>query len=139
MGGEVMHLSCCIDPAQSDPADAIKELHEAIAAVNASMAALAKLFPGTTAITGFSLGQPCLTLAFARSKEADHFNGFSVMNAAKGLARIVIAMLPELQDVFAIELKYAAETRRINLQMEAVAEAALRAAAKKDADAGNEF
>jgi hypothetical protein len=110
-----------------DPEAAIHELHDCIAAVNASMAALAKLFPGVTAMAGFIRGEPCTTLAFSSSREADHFT-LGAMNATKSLARIAISLLPELQDVFAIELKYAAEERRLKAQIEAVTAAAIRAA-----------
>ncbi|MGA7312636.1 MAG: hypothetical protein WBX22_01575 [Silvibacterium sp.] len=117
------------NPATRDPEAAIKELHDCLIAVNATMQVLAKMFPGTTLITGFGLGQPCSTLAFARSREADHFSP-SAMDAAKTLARIVVAMLPELQEVFLIELQGAAEIRQIRAEMEQARAEALRAAAE---------
>jgi len=120
-----------IDPVERtvrrDPEEALKELHAAITAVNASMAALAKMFPGVTAMAGFVRGEPCWTVAFAASREADHFTP-SAMDATKSLARIVVSLLPELQEVFEIELQRAREIRRIRAEMEAAAAAALRAA-----------
>jgi hypothetical protein len=114
---------------QRSPEEAIRELHDCIIAVNASMEVLAQLYPGATLLAGVVRGEPCTTVAFTTSQEGDHFT-LGAMNAARGLARVVASFLPELQDVFAIELKYAAETRQIRRDMEVAVQAALRAAAE---------
>lgn len=112
---------------QRSPEEAIKELHETLAAVNASMAALGKMFPNTTVLAGFKNGEPCLTLAFSRSNEADHFSPCA-LNATQGVARVMLTMLPDLQDMFLLELKCAKEIRSLEHDMEVAVEAALRAA-----------
>jgi hypothetical protein len=113
---------------QRDPAQAIRELHDCITAINASMQALAQMFPGTTAILGIARGEPVGALAFARSREANHCTP-AAMEGAQALAKIV-ATLPDelLQDVFRIELDLAAKIRALQAEAEKACEAALAAA-----------
>jgi hypothetical protein len=113
--------------AQRGPEEAVRELHAAIIAINATMAALAKMFPDTTAIAGIDRGQPCGALAFARSAEFHHFTP-GAMDRAKGLASIVASLPHELRNVFEIEARTAREISKL------LAEEKARAAALAAAD-----
>ena len=112
------------------PAQAVEELHAAIVAVGACMEAVAKLFPGTTALAGIADGKPLGVLAFTRSREFNHFTP-GAMDAARRLAQIV-ADLPDelLADAFRIMLRHAQERNRLLAEMEQARATALAAADK---------
>jgi hypothetical protein len=103
------------------------ELCRAITAANERLASLAKAFPGVVALGGFCGGQPVEVLAYAPSREALHFSPVA-MNRVQMLARIVASLPQELSDVFQLEINFARERRRLELQIVA-REAALGAAA----------
>lgn len=108
---------------QRDPAEALRELHDCIAAVNASMQALAAMYPGCTILTGFDSGQPCSTLALARAADGDHFTA-GALDSAKALAKIAAALPSGLAYQFEIEVRQAREAEEEKT-------AALAAAAEK--------
>lgn len=111
---------------QRSPEEAIRELHDCLAATNTSMQALAKMFPGATLLTGIIRGEPCITVAFTTSREADHFSR-CCLNATESLARVMVSMLPDLQDIFALELKCAKELRQLEHDVKVAGDAAVRA------------
>jgi hypothetical protein len=119
---------------QRDPDKAIRELHDCIVAMNATVEALAKMFPGVTAMAGIDHGQPLAALAYATSTESCHLT-FEAMANAQRLAKIV-ASLPDdlLQEAFRIELSTAQEIKRLLAQAEEARAAALAAAEKPATD-----
>lgn len=100
------------------PTQAVAELHQALIALNTSVAVLAGWFPGTTAIAGIVRGQPLGALAFAVSREANHCTP-AAMERAKALAKIVASLPDELlQDAFRGELNLAAQIAAIKREAE---------------------
>jgi hypothetical protein len=113
---------------ERDPEQAVRELHDAITCVNATMEALAAAYPSVTAIAGIVRGQPVGALAFAGSREANHLTP-AAMERAQALAKIVASLPDELlQNAFRIQLELAATIRAIEAEAK---RAALAAADRK--------
>jgi hypothetical protein len=114
---------------QRSPDTAVRELHEAVIAVNACMESLATAYPRVTVIAGIEHGKAVSALARVPTLEGcDRYNP-AAMSAARHLAEIVASLPDELRAAFEIELSHARTRDKIDEEERARAEA-LRTAAE---------